>query len=181
VTDKTLATLASEFLSIDRPIGTVLDPTVVTQMAVAAARKYAGYGPIASLAPPDPTPSAPPPRFDDPNWGEDAPGSLDEYFTPAIYGLPFGFGRVDPPIIAGKPLDPVDWVEQTTVISQSEWSVMRPLFLLYVEREQSLYLEATRSFGPDVYGRSSSEILQDIEQAELAIPGNAFVQPVISV
>jgi hypothetical protein len=178
---KTLTDLASEFLETDRPIGTVIDPAIVTQQAVVAARKYAGYGPIASLLPPPPPDPTPPPHCEAPNWGEDAPGTIDEYFTPAVYGLPFGFGRVDPPIIAGKPLDPVDWVDGTTVISQSEWAVIRPLFLLYVEREQALYLESTRAFGSDVYGRSSSEIMSDIDRAELDLPGNAFVQPVISV
>jgi hypothetical protein len=181
VTDKTLATLASEFLATDRPIGTVLEDGIVTQQAIVAARKYAGYGPIASLLPPAPPIPTPPPHCEAPNWGEDAPGTIDEYFTPAVYGLPFGFGRVDTPIIAGSPIAPVDWVDGTTVISQSEWAVIRPLFLLYVEREQALYLESTRAFGSEVYGRSSSEVQQDIDQAELELPDRAFVQPVISV
>ena len=84
-------------------------------------------------------------------------------------------------IVAGSPVAPVDWVDAQTELNQSEWAVIRPLFLLYVEREQAIHLEASRNMGVDVYGRLSSEIEQDIKIAEDELPRRAFGQPLITV
>lgn len=66
-------------------------------------------------------------------------------------------------------------------ISTSEWAEIRPLFVLYVERENALQMEATRSMGADPFGRSSSEAAQDIAQMEADLPRRVFYQPVITV
>lgn len=66
-------------------------------------------------------------------------------------------------------------------ISVSEWAVIRTLFMLYVERETALQLEASRCKGVDVFGRSVSEITQDITQYEVELPHRAFYQPVLTV
>ena len=66
-------------------------------------------------------------------------------------------------------------------VTESEWAIIRPLFALYVEREQALQLEATRGLGADVFGRSTSEISADIERKEADLPRLAFLQPVFSV
>lgn len=68
-----------------------------------------------------------------------------------------------------------------TDISLSEWALIRPLFMLYVERETALQLEASRGLGMDVYGRSSSEVAGDIAQAEMEMPHRAFFQPILTV
>ncbi len=167
--DKTLADLAGLFYQTERPVGVVLDADTVAAQAVAAARFYAGHGPVKSLLPPASVDAAPPA---DPS--QDLYPFLPWYGWP-MYPLPAK--KIEP----GKPLAPVDWVEAGTVISQSEWSLIRPLFMLYVERENSLHLEASRNLGVDVYGRSSSEINQEISQLEMDIKRAAFVQPVISV
>jgi hypothetical protein len=55
------------------------------------------------------------------------------------------------------------------------------LFLLYVERETALQLEASRGLGLDVFGRSSGEVAGDIAQAEAEMPHRAFCKPIVSV
>jgi hypothetical protein len=66
-------------------------------------------------------------------------------------------------------------------LSDSEWAVIRPLFLLYVERENAVYLEASRGLGLDVYGRTVSEVSGDINLFEQELPKLAFSYPVISI
>ena len=68
-----------------------------------------------------------------------------------------------------------------TVINTSEWGVIRPLFMLYVERETAIQLEASRAMGVEVYGRSVSEIAGEIMQVEAELPHRAFMQPVLSL
>ena len=72
-------------------------------------------------------------------------------------------------------------INESTELTPSEWAWIRPLFLLYCERETALNLEASRGFGVEVYGRSVSEINNDISQAEMEMPHRAFCQPVITV
>lgn len=72
-------------------------------------------------------------------------------------------------------------IGETLNLTDSEWGWIRPLFALYVEREQALQLEATRGLGADVFGRSSSEIATDIERQEAELPRRAFLQPVFTV
>lgn len=77
--------------------------------------------------------------------------------------------------------DPAPAITPDTEISVSEWALISPLFLLYLEREQAIYLEASRGMGLDVYGRASSEVAGDIAQAEANLPRLAFCQPVQTV
>lgn len=87
------------------------------------------------------------------------------------------------PIAEPPPEPPAPYPEITglTDLTVSEWAVIRPLFLLYVERETALQLEASRGFGVDVFGRSSSEIAGDITVMESELPHLAFCRPVITV
>jgi hypothetical protein len=68
-----------------------------------------------------------------------------------------------------------------TDLSDSEWALIRPLFLLYVERETALQLEASRVMGADPFGRSSSEIAAEITQAETDMAHKAFCRPIVTV
>lgn len=72
-------------------------------------------------------------------------------------------------------------VDENTVLSLSEWAIIRPLFLLYVERETALQLEASRGLGVDVFGRTSSEVAADIALLEAKIPKDAFFQGIRQV
>lgn len=85
----------------------------------------------------------------------------------------------DPP---PNPPAPYPDITAATAITVSEWAVIRPLFVLYVERETGIQLEASRGMGIDVFGRSTAEIHGDIIQMESEIvPHKAFCQPIISV
>jgi hypothetical protein len=70
---------------------------------------------------------------------------------------------------------PYPEIDQNTTISYSEWALIKPLFYLYIERESAIQLEASRGLGVDVFGRSSSEIDQDIANAHREMPMNAFM------
>ena len=72
-------------------------------------------------------------------------------------------------------------LNEETDVSPSEWALIRPLFLLYVEREQALQLEASRAMGADPFGRSSSEVGAEISQYEMQFAQKAFAQPLFSV
>ncbi|NDI85060.1 hypothetical protein [Undibacterium crateris] len=85
------------------------------------------------------------------------------------------------PCFNSLPVPPTDWVDSSTKLSQHEWGIIKPLFMLYVERENAIYLEASRNLGVDVYGRTTSEIQNDIVQYEQIMPSLAFFQPIISI
>lgn len=76
---------------------------------------------------------------------------------------------------------PLPEIDDTTDLSNSEWALIKPLFMLYVELETAIQLEASRGMGVDVFGRSSSEIRQDINQIQMEFPKNAFSQAIITV
>lgn len=78
-------------------------------------------------------------------------------------------------------VDPVAAIDGDLEINESEWALIRPLFLLYVERETALQLEASRGMGVDPFGRSASEIAGDIAQIEAEMPHRAFFQPILTV
>lgn len=88
-----------------------------------------------------------------------------------------GFAAIVSQIVVPAPTD----VAESTEISLSEWALIRPLFLLYLERENAIQLEASRGMGIDPFGRSSSEVQNDILQAEDAMPLKAFSQLVVTI
>lgn len=83
--------------------------------------------------------------------------------------------------MADDPLASRALITVATPVSYSEWAIIRPLFLAYVERETAHYMEATRGFGVDVFGRSSSEVQQDINQLEAEMAHRAFACSVFTV
>jgi hypothetical protein len=84
-------------------------------------------------------------------------------------------------IVASENTDTALTIDENLEITDSEWALIRRLFLLYVERETALQLEASRGMGIDPFGRSSSEIAGDIMQAEAELPHLAFYQPIITL
>lgn len=89
-----------------------------------------------------------------------------------------GYGTLEAHLSADPA--PVD-VDAGIDISISEWAVIRPLFLLYLERENAIQLEASRGFGVDPYGRPSESVAADIAAAEAALPLKAFCQLVQTI
>lgn len=73
-------------------------------------------------------------------------------------------------------------IDGTLEITMSEWAEIRPLFVLYVERENALQLEATGILSAGGgFGRSSSEITSDITQLEADLPRRVFFHPIMTV
>lgn len=66
-------------------------------------------------------------------------------------------------------------------LNPSEYALIKPLFMLYVEHENAQNLEASRAMGLDVYGRAVSEVSQDIRQMEMDMPRMAFFDSVVTV
>ncbi|OZB31195.1 MAG: hypothetical protein B7X51_09450 [Pseudomonas sp. 34-62-33] len=93
----------------------------------------------------------------------------------AAAGYYAGFADLEVPPASGEA------ISETTDISVSEWAEIRPLFLLYVERETALQLEATRSMGAEVFGRTSSEVGMEITQLEADYARRVFCFPVFTV
>lgn len=79
------------------------------------------------------------------------------------------------------PKDEKPSIDQNTTVTISEWAIIRGLFLLYVERETALQLEASRALGMDVFGRASSEIANDIAKMEESLPKQAFHFPMTTI
>ena len=79
------------------------------------------------------------------------------------------------------PVPTFDDITEDTELSLGEWGMIRPLFVLYVERETAVQLEASRALGVEVFGRTVSEIDGEITQYESMLPEKAFCQPVITV
>lgn len=77
--------------------------------------------------------------------------------------------------------EPVGELDESVDLNDSEWALIRPLFLLYVEREQALHVEATAMMGVAGFGRTTSEISGEIAQLEREMPRLAFSQPIITV
>lgn len=89
--------------------------------------------------------------------------------------------RIQAPAAFAAPPALAPVISGATEISESEWALIRSLFMLYVERETALQLEASRGLGMDVYGRSVAEIAADITQVELELPSRAFCRTIITV
>lgn len=76
----------------------------------------------------------------------------------------------------------VEVVTDVAVLNAGEWQLIRPLFVLYVERSNAMRLEASRGEGVDPYGRSSSEVAAEIFNYETDIlPRKAFVEEPFTV
>lgn len=84
-------------------------------------------------------------------------------------------------VIMARASDSTVKIDENLDLSDSEYALIRPLFLLYVERETALQIEASRAMGVDTFGRSAAEVAADIAQAEDSMPRKAFFQPIVTV
>lgn len=153
-----LEELAAEYTEARASFGLVLDEAEVFARLLEATRFYAGYGDIRSLSGSDTLPGAPVPGV--------APAPL-----------------VDDPVILGAlPVKLLDLITGDTVLSVGEWSIVRPLFVLYVERENAIRLESSRVMGGDPYGRSVAEVAGEIAVMESeTIPNKTGAYALITV
>ena len=89
--------------------------------------------------------------------------------------------RIPAPVVFPALPAPIPAISGTTEITESEWALIRPLFMTYVERETALQLEASRGMCMDVYGRSTGEVAGDITQLEAELPRLAFGCSIITI
>lgn len=69
-------------------------------------------------------------------------------------------------------------IDGDTDLNPSEWGVVKHLAELFLERESALIQEASRVAGHEVYGRTVSEITQDIQNYRTEyLPKRAFSFP----
>ncbi|MCA0214677.1 MAG: hypothetical protein LCH79_16055 [Proteobacteria bacterium] len=149
----TLAQLADEHYAAGESGGLVLLPEQVLDCALQATRHYAAHGFIASLTGADNLPAA----------GDSPP-------------------EQDPVLIPAYPVKNIADIDENTVVAVGEWSVINPLFKLYVERANAIRLEASRAMGLEPYGRSVSEVQQDITLMETeTLPARAFQHEIVTV
>lgn len=94
-----------------------------------------------------------------------------------LRSVPLAEGVIHTPIDASDSVDG----NQDFDLDASEYAIIRPLFELYVESENATHLEASRGLGVDVYGRTVSEISQEILQREMDLPKLAFMEPVVTI
>lgn len=71
--------------------------------------------------------------------------------------------------------------DQDFDLTLSEHALIWPLFKLYVEREDAVGLESSKSLGIEQYGRSTSEVAASIAVYEEALPKRAFMYEVITI
>jgi hypothetical protein len=101
----------------------------------------------------------------------------------AAHGIVASLIVLDPD---GVPVDTsadIGLIDATVELTAGEWAVVRPLFSLYVEKEQALRLEASRAAGLEVYGRQVAEVSADIAVMEGpdGLPSRAFGMPAVTV
>lgn len=162
-----IAELVTEFMGPRAPGWLVLSAPEVLECAISAARFYAAYGDIKSVSNSDALPGAPAPGG----------GAVDiGYFAPDPATL-------DAESAQALPIKALGYLSDQTVLSMGEWALIRPLFVLYTERENAMRLEASRTMGLDVYGRTAGEIAGDIAQMESpdGLPARAFCFVIIEV
>lgn len=170
----TLGEFVSIFLAEQRTECQLLEPERVLAQGVAAASFYCGWGhnDLVSFQ------------------AKELADSLTETAAAAadpLAELIGSTGSVAPKALIdparGKPVPPVGLkaICPEMPITESDWALIRPLFLLYCEREQALMLESSRVMGVDVFGRATSEVQGDITAYESDLPRKAFIQPAFTI
>ncbi|KVN83499.1 hypothetical protein [Burkholderia ubonensis] len=150
--------------------GLVIDDDELARQAINAARTYLAWGRIASVDPvvmADAPPTYPPP---------DPAAQVVMGYNGTIYDAP-----PRRPEVPTYPA-PTTPLSADSDITDGEWGIIRPLYLLYVERENARGLEASRGLGVDVYGRTVDQVEADIRQYETQdLPRLAFAQTIETV
>lgn len=140
------------------PVGIVLEDSQITRNLRRAVRLYCGYATLKS-----------------------APSEAELYVLSLVdAGLPaplFPVGNVHSPVSADESIPSGQDFDMTP----SEMAIIQPLWSLYNEWENAQSLEASRSQGLDVYGRTTGEIAMDIRERESMMANLCFMEPVVSI
>lgn len=144
----------------ERPLGNILTDQQVARHLKKAIRLYCGFATL-----------------------RNAPSDFERVQAEAIAaGLPPpDFPEVGQGI--HSPVDATNTFEgaQDFDLTPSEYGLIRPLFELYVELENAMGMEASRSSGIEQYGRSTAEIQAEITQQEELLPKKAFSCAIITI
>lgn len=70
---------------------------------------------------------------------------------------------------------------QDVDVSMSELSIIRPLWLLYLEKENSMALEASRAQGAELFGRAVTEVQMSIQDYEMRLPQLCFCEDWVTI
>ena len=183
--------LVTEFMGTRAPGWLVLDAPEVTECAITASRFYAAYGDIKSISLSDALPGAPSPSGGPGGdigylaplplpMAEPVPADFPLAWPIVSWPAPLVLATMTPPSL---PIKSLGYISGDTVLSMGEWALIRPLFVLYTERENAMRLEASRAMGLEVYGRAVSEISGDIERMESpdGLPSRAFSHVILEV
>lgn len=99
----------------------------------------------------------------------------EELISLAVAATRFYLGFGDLASVPDGAIPSLADIDEATDVTVSEWATISPLFALYVEKENALRLEASRSTGLESYGRQSSEVQGDITVMENeTLPMRAF-------
>ncbi len=71
--------------------------------------------------------------------------------------------------------------QQDLDLTTSEMSIVGPLWRLYMEKENSMALEASRTQGAELFGRAVAEVQASIESYETRLPQLAFSSDIVSI
>jgi hypothetical protein len=164
------------------PAGVVIDAETATKFLLQAVRFYCGYAELINDPAPVVVPAAsvlPDPVYDQLDlfiyWIGSGTITARNYSTAVSLGVDVtapDFAPGDSPVETGS------IVVNDLDLTMSELAIIKPLFNLYVTRENAIHLEASRALGLEVYGRSVAEIESDIKQIEEDLPKRAFCQPI---
>jgi hypothetical protein len=167
----------------------VVESSTILQCLHDAVRFYSAYGDIRSLSKSDSLPGAP--ASSDllqpaPSVAYPAPAlvipAVSEAASLFIQLTASASQSVAPiPTSLDLPIKSLDHITDDTELTPGEWAIIRPLFILYVEKEVATHLEGSRGLGVDVFGRSVAEVQGDIERMHDELPGKAFVTPMIEI
>lgn len=154
-----LSLLVSAYLK-HLPMGIVLDESQIMRNLRKAVRLYCGYATLKS-----------------------APSEAELNTLNLVQG---GFPAPLPPVgDVHSPINEDDGYQlppdQDFDINPSELAIIQPLWMLYNEWENAQSLEASRSQGLDVYGRTTGEVAMDIREREQMMPSICFMEPVVSI
>jgi hypothetical protein len=155
----TLADLAAEYLALRGSSGILLDDFETLDCFVRAARAYAAWGGIQSV---------------------DLSGAALQS-APGAGGVIPAAPDLFPDSPGALPVRGLGLLSGETVVTVGEWSVIQPLAVLYVERENGMRLEAARANGIEFFGRDVASVAGDIAAYEASLPERSFVHPILTI
>lgn len=111
-----------------------------------------------------------------------APDTVLEQIVSAVR-LYNGYATLDALVVdlSAIPPPPIPPIDGALDLTDSEWALIGPLAMLYVEREEARQAEMSRGMGLEQFGRTVAEVQQDIQQSADRLPLQAFSHPIVTI